>query len=945
MKRIDKIVFERMPERPPKDWYELWNPHILDRYGVPEPRGPADLHLGSLLEFDCMTCGEQMCEGHWGFIDLPDALVEDPETSDVREFHILNPLFEDKMTWVPVLPNADREITLNAKYSMVDDTTLIYNDILNILEKWQLNKDVQYPIIIWEDIMRVLQFEVDLLFDNRDNVQDLRGRHIMGIIDKLKGKGGHLRRVCLGKRMNSSARTVFTVNPRLDIDEINVPQDIADILTVDLPVTEENVSDPRIFEVRDTRTNRYFKSELWIPTRMPNLSEEDRANYRLVRHLKDGDIVVHGRQPSLHRMSQLAHYVKIWPHKTLAINPACCLPETEEILDKFGRPKLIKDFKVGDSVLTYGESGLELGKVTKTFQRTATQDEIWWLNLTGYKNAKIWLTEEHPILSTSGEWLSPKDIDEAICVSPYYDWRMRNDPEETRKFKKANDPEAYRKEYQRPGRTIGWADKRVISVVEKYELSLEFTGDGKFWVEYEDGNMCPDFVATGRDRMIVEVYKHAPSDTNYYQWRLKKYTELGYNCLGIKVKLDTTDKEIRDQILKWLHNGVEFTKMQPDPKNSNTWYGKYQFGARKEFEVYNIEVEPNNNYIHGTGVVLHNCKPLNADCDGDATWIWVPQSEETRKEAREILLASKNIISPRTNKPIIRPEQDFRTQEYLETGENKEYRTAGEINELIHRESRTMLGHGITFDKKFMKVITHKAGSRGNPAQYKQMYEEGLKGRSSFTKGLNPTEFWDHAIEGRRSVMDIKLGVPKTGYMQRKLIFALGDMRVTKDGKVRDAQDNLVSEIDFRDKFPVGTFVGIIAAQSLGEASTQTMLRSKHTMGETDVDTFEYLNWLLTSYTEFDKEQLLEELKGFWSRQNIPFDENLLRLAVDAKFMSGEESGLSWGYILKNKPALHALGFERVRQTIKSLPGRTDNLQSPFSQVIVGSYREWLKDE
>src|SRR2546430_17206255 len=44
------------------------------------------------------------------------------------------------------------------------------------------------------------------------------------------------------------------------------------------------------------------------------------------RHLRDGDIVLFNRQPSLHRMSIIAHRVRVLPYKTFRLNPTVCTP-------------------------------------------------------------------------------------------------------------------------------------------------------------------------------------------------------------------------------------------------------------------------------------------------------------------------------------------------------------------------------------------------------------------------------------------------------------------------------------------------------------------------------------------------------------------------------------------------------------------------------------------
>jgi len=48
--------------------------------------------------------------------------------------------------------------------------------------------------------------------------------------------------------------------------------------------------------------------------------------WKVDRQLKDGDIILFNRQPSLHRMSIMAHEVKVLPHKTFRLNPAVCPP-------------------------------------------------------------------------------------------------------------------------------------------------------------------------------------------------------------------------------------------------------------------------------------------------------------------------------------------------------------------------------------------------------------------------------------------------------------------------------------------------------------------------------------------------------------------------------------------------------------------------------------------
>merc|ERR1719284_2386603 len=44
------------------------------------------------------------------------------------------------------------------------------------------------------------------------------------------------------------------------------------------------------------------------------------VGYIVERHLVDGDVVLFNRQPSLHKMSIMAHYVRILPFSTFRLN-------------------------------------------------------------------------------------------------------------------------------------------------------------------------------------------------------------------------------------------------------------------------------------------------------------------------------------------------------------------------------------------------------------------------------------------------------------------------------------------------------------------------------------------------------------------------------------------------------------------------------------------------
>ncbi len=123
--------------------------------------------------------------------------------------------------------------------------------------------------------------------------------------------------------------------------------------------------------------------------------------------------------------------------------------------------------------------------------------------------------------------------------------------------------------------------------------------------------------------------------------------------------------------------------------------------------------------------------------------------------------------------------------------------------------------------------------------------------RSSFKKGQTPQEYFFHAMGGRESLVDTAIRTGRSGYMQRRLINALQDLKVYPDETVRGDGKILVQfrygedgidpaktgyikggRKDYEKARVVpGEAVGTVAAQSIGEPGTQMTLRTFHYAG------------------------------------------------------------------------------------------------------------------
>ncbi|MGK7879572.1 MAG: DNA-directed RNA polymerase subunit gamma [Crocosphaera sp.] len=83
--------------------------------------------------------------------------------------------------------------------------------------------------------------------------------------------------------------------------------------------------------------------------------------------------------------------------------------------------------------------------------------------------------------------------------------------------------------------------------------------------------------------------------------------------------------------------------------------------------------------VEGRAIQLHPlvCPAFNADFDGDQMAVHVPLSLESQAEARLLMLACHNILSPATGRPIVAPSQDMVLGCYYLTAENLQAQKGG----------------------------------------------------------------------------------------------------------------------------------------------------------------------------------------------------------------------------------------------------------------------------
>ncbi len=139
-------------------------------------------------------------------------------------------------TWMvfqvlPVLPPSLRPmVQLDGGRFATSDLNDLYRRVINRNNRLKRLLDLGAPEIIIRNEKRMLQEAVDSLIDNgrRGRAVSGSGNHkLKSLSDMLKGKQGRFRQNLLGKRVDYSGRSVIVVGPELRLDQCGLPKRMA----------------------------------------------------------------------------------------------------------------------------------------------------------------------------------------------------------------------------------------------------------------------------------------------------------------------------------------------------------------------------------------------------------------------------------------------------------------------------------------------------------------------------------------------------------------------------------------------------------------------------------------------------------------------------------------------------------------------------------------------
>ena len=781
---------------------EISVPDLYDNDGFPLEGGPMDPRLGIIDPgLRCRTCGLGMgqCLGHFGYIELvrpvihvmyakliykllrmicpdcggvigssptttvkscphcgaeqkqvrfqkPYTFVEGEEQEPITPLEIRERFEKIKdedleklglaggrpewliLTLIPVPPVIVRpSITLETGERSEDDLTHKTVDIIRINQRLKENIEIGAPDFIIGDLWELLQYHVSTFFNNELSgipaARHRSGRPLKTLADRLKSKEGRFRQNLAGKRVNFSARTVISPDPSISINEVGVPLQIAKELTIPVAVQDNNIEYLKnlVMMAPAWPSANYIVRPDGKKKKITEDSKEEIAaelvpGYHIERHLQNGDIVLFNRQPSLHRMSIMAHRVRVTPWRTLTLNLCVCPPynadfdgdemnlhvlQTEEARAEASLlmevQKHIRSPRFGGPLIGCTQDHISGSyKLTKE-GTTLTREEAFKLL------AEVGLFVDLPKKKTfTGKevfsYLLPKNLNLGFKSKSYKEdsKRKKDDGYVTVHHGKIETGVIDKK-------GIGREAGKLIDIIEKEygtEIVHEFIDRvallGIKWLDKTGFSIGLD---------DLDLTENAKTSIEHSVAKAKKEVDNlieKYKDKTIEVLPGRTIKEsLEDHILKSLSNASE--------------------------DVGNIV----------QGDIRENCATIMANSGARGSLTHIAQLGA--------MVGQSRILGKRVHR-------GFR-------GRTLSHFNVGDLSPVAHG----FIGNG-------------------------------------FRAGLNPFEFFFDAMSGRESLMDKSLRTRHSGYLERRLMNALQDLKVEYDGTVRDNRKVIIQFTPGEDK-------------------------------------------------------------------------------------------------------------------------------------------------
>ena len=656
---------------------------------------------------------------------------------------------------LPVAPPYVRpSVRADNNTRMEDDLTHKYCDIIktNKTLKLKLSKtnasEASSKKAI-EEWYQLLQYHIATLVNNQlpgiPPAQQRSGRPLKAIYDRLKSKEGRVRGNLMGKRVDFSARSVITPDPRINIDQLGVPIEICRNLTFPEKVNKFNFE-----KLSKYVNNGYYKHpgaksiKRKRDGKLISLSVIDSSKIILEygdivnRHLVYDDVVLFNRQPSLHKMSMMQHRVVPLPYKTFRLNVSVTTPYNA-------------DFD-GDEMNMHVP------------QSEATRIEL--MELASVPSQIVSPANNKPIIS----------LVQDTCVGSYLFTRGQTYLVKDEVYDILSDLETWDGVLPKPTITKGTTEAQIDKKFDNFPKH-----------SYLVNNKIRDDLWGGQSliTLIMPDLNFEKKNKNYNNKPVKNNKVVIKNgvvkdgCIFDKNILGASSQGLIHTIFN-DYGKLRCRKFLNDMENIIT-----NFMLKSGFSVGIGDLIPDSASQKKMKEIVKLKKQKVIEL-----------IEHTHKGILEVK-GGKN-ISDEFESQIL----GILNQVTNETGAIA-LKSLNSGNRMLNMISSGSKGSEINMGQMIACVGQQAVDGKRVPLGFTDRslphfskYDDGAAARgfveNSFMNGLSPTEFFFHAMGGREGLIDTAVKTSETGYIQRKLIKGLEDARVVADLTVRDANGNII---------------------------------------------------------------------------------------------------------------------------------------------------------
>ncbi len=609
--------------------------------------------------------------------------------------------------------NVRPSITLESGERSEDDLTHKLVDIMRINQRLEQDIDAGAPQIIIDDLWELLQYQVTTYFNNETPgvpvARHRSTRPLKTLAQRLKGKEGRLRYNLSGKRVNFSARTVISADASLTVNQVGVPRRIAENLSVPIYVTQWNIDEARKYlqnkeypAVVNVIMKEGMRKRVTDVTR-DELIKDLAPGQILERQLIDGDIALFNRQPTLHRVSIMAHRIKVLPGRTMRLHVSATVPYNA-------------DFD-GDEMNLHIPQSLEAQAEARYLMQP--KDQI----LSARDGKPLLFIEEDEImgvymLTMDNAYFTKADACRMLAAVDVY-------------------------ELPKPEKNGTYSGRAIFSKILPKGLNIETkTQDGKTVIkdgELVEGVIDEKMTGGSGGSLILAVFEQFGSGfTERFLLNLAKLSLMVTAMRGISISIwdyYDTDRMLKDRdaiVTDVVAKAAEISE-------------KYKQNKLERLPGY------------------------------------------TKKETLELILLAQ------LEEARHMAEQSLRKSLTIENRAFFMARIKATGNILNFVQTSMLLGQQSIRGKRPVRGYS----GRILPYFKRNSKDPGARGfiRSCFFSGLQPTEFYMHAMGARDSAMTKSLVTAVSGYLQRRLVNAMQDFYVSEDLSVRDASGALVQTI------------------------------------------------------------------------------------------------------------------------------------------------------